>query len=391
MPSNLFFGLEFEFYIGYARDQNIPVPDLVTERTVHFNTYQEESPHSPPPFSDVLYHEDPIHYSIFHHVRKTLESVGLAAKVPSWSETQDTEQMWRIGIESLREYKEEPYFWAPCEVASPVFRFEEESFRVISKVCEILERKYIIRCRGTLDCGLHVHISEGFDPPTIIQFQTMQRLIAFLWAFEPQLDTLHPEHRQYSSYCRPSRQHSPLSVRLEGLPVSRLIAEGISEIKKTKCFNDLLGLMFEDNTTGRSMAYNFYPAVDFLEGLNKSIICPPKPTVEFRQHSSSINAEEVINWTKLLCGIIQYCQDAPEQAFNELTQSASLEQWQKENEKEEDGINEKSLGPTPAQGTLTVIDLLHKMSLGELANFYHGRTFPLIRHKDRGNLRDTRI
>ena len=84
----------------------------------------------------------------------------------------------------------EIYQWHQVEVRSPAFYFSSDSLRAIEDVCAVLTSTYCINVNEST--GLHIHVGNGdkqFD------FETVRKLAAFIWAFEPQLNSLHPQHR----------------------------------------------------------------------------------------------------------------------------------------------------------------------------------------------------
>lgn len=57
--------------------------------------------------------------------------------------------------------------------------------------------------------GVHVHVGNGLKGFT---FEAVQNLLATKWTFEPQFETIHPQHRRENSGMCPSfRRNSELS------------------------------------------------------------------------------------------------------------------------------------------------------------------------------------
>ncbi|KAE9373686.1 hypothetical protein N431DRAFT_465964 [Stipitochalara longipes BDJ] len=101
----------------------------------------------------------------------------------SWSFLQDT---------SVYPPNETEYNWMDVEVISPALEFTAENLATIPKACKAITGNYYTEI--TDSAGLHVHVSAGLEKT--FELRTLQNLFAFLYAFEPQLDTLHPANRQ---------------------------------------------------------------------------------------------------------------------------------------------------------------------------------------------------
>lgn len=97
------------------------------------------------------------------------------------------------------------YMWAPIEVKSPALGFTPENLKGVENALKLLTEMYITDVNDS--AGLHVHILAGLE--STFRLQTSQNLFAFLFAFEPQIDTLHPAHRQSNDqFCKSLRRSS---------------------------------------------------------------------------------------------------------------------------------------------------------------------------------------
>jgi hypothetical protein len=91
-------------------------------------------------------------------------------------------------------------------VISPAFDFTAESLKAVEDMCLLLTNNYRTDVNETT--GLHVHVghrSQGF------KFQDIQKLLAFLWTFDPMLETLHPQFRVDRDYVHSLRERSNFS------------------------------------------------------------------------------------------------------------------------------------------------------------------------------------
>jgi hypothetical protein len=207
----------------------------------------------------------------------------------------------------------------------------------------------------------------------------MQNLFAFLYAFEPQLDSLHPEHRQHDNEnCSFSlRKHSSF-IRNWWHEHGQLptIMQGVIELLKEK--KDQMELLnavrcpFND----KSMRCNVSNLVRYLQDEsapgNTGI-----PTIEFRQHEGPLDAQRVVQWCSTVVGIINFVDSADQVYFRKLLLKVVDETWEKEG-CPKDVFQQDELGPIPTEGSFTVIDLFRYIHLNEQAKFYSSRLNPVV-------------
>lgn len=130
------------------------------------------------------------------------------------------------------------YLWAGVEMKSPALEFKLENLRIIEEVCQLITKKYLTTVNQS--CGLHVHISAGLE--TAFQFKTLKNLFALIYAFEPQLDTLHPPHRQNNrGYCTSLRQFSNfVDEFMNEHWLMPTVAEGLADLLEKQSLKELL-------------------------------------------------------------------------------------------------------------------------------------------------------
>lgn len=126
----------------------------------------------------------------------------------------------------------------------------------------------------------------------------------------------------------------------------------------------------------KAMRYNVSNLVKYLqdedEPSNSGI-----PTIEFRQHEGTLDAQRVVQWCSTVVGIINFVDTADQVYLRNLLLKVVDETWQKEGYLK-DVFQQDKFGPIPAEGSFTVIDLFRYMHLNEQAKFYSSRLNPVV-------------
>lgn len=384
------FGVELEFALAFVYPPSVPLPEPIKTRKLRFKPYRYEIDH----FIS-SYDLQPIHSAdeladrtkygsictkalvtpaIRRDIALTLHKAGLTVNLMN-SECEDVLK-WKITIDgTVRGPYNTKYLWSSIEIKSPAYTYTPENLQAVEKVCNIISEKYLIEVNSST--GLHIHISAGLKTP--FRLETVQNLFDFLYAFEPQLDSLHPEHRQHDNeYCNYSlRKHSDF-IRNWWNEHGQLptIMQGVIELlKKKKTKMELLNAVrwtFND----KAMRYNVSNLVKYLqdedEPSNSGI-----PTIEFRQHEGTLDAQRVVQWCSTVVGIINFVDTAGQVYLRNLLLKVVDETWQKEGYPK-DVFQQDKFGPIPAEGSFTVIDLFRYMHLNEQAKFYSSRLNPVV-------------
>lgn len=128
------------------------------------------------------------------------------------------------------------YTWYKIEINSPAFYYDQAAVNQVRNVCTFLASKFRIHINNSM--GVHVHVGDGKNG---LQADVLRMLMATLFVFEPQLDTLHPRNRKGNTYCRSLNAHSKLGQQsifnetTNTHPKSRSqILEDLLEIKDKK-------------------------------------------------------------------------------------------------------------------------------------------------------------
>ncbi|KFY48279.1 hypothetical protein V495_01468 [Pseudogymnoascus sp. VKM F-4514 (FW-929)] len=357
MPAKFTFGIELEYIVPYiftGEDDPEPKEKRYIDRTAKPATGPEGF------FTE---QSDVIDEMIFERVRKTLQHVGLPAKKMGRLEPGELPSQWEAGIdESLVEtdemvklYKgdrfiplevrspagELPSQWEagideslvetdemvklykgdrfiPLEVRSPVLPVDKSGFRAARLAIDALVSKHRLFVTDT--CGYHVHVGQGkagFSLPAL------KNIGAFIWVFEPQLASLHPENRHTNGYAMSMRKRANISRHAKDL------REGIREIYAQTTARKLIYLLhktddeyeeFEsDAIFVRLMAYNF-TNLAHKDG---------KQTIEFRQFCSTTDSLDVKMWAEVCTGIVAACVQKGEAEWSTFLHAAATAEEKK--------------------------------------------------------------
>ncbi|RDW69587.1 hypothetical protein BP6252_08607 [Coleophoma cylindrospora] len=202
------FGVEFEFALATLEPgKEDPHPN--DPRQVYGLTPQKRS--------RTAYLDDDGNYdwsallTVEKHIVGTLKRAGILVQGESelGGDTSEVSTSWVVSTDyTVDGPKDQPnYVWYPMEIQSPAFHFTEAAIQNVKLVCTILAETYRINVNES--CGLHVHVGNmtyGFP------LKQLKCLMATIWTFEPQLDSLHPAHRLNNKYCgskRPSTTSNP--------------------------------------------------------------------------------------------------------------------------------------------------------------------------------------
>ncbi|KAF8858070.1 hypothetical protein BDZ45DRAFT_406063 [Acephala macrosclerotiorum] len=99
-----------------------------------------------------------------------------------------------------------------------------------------------------------------------------------------------------------------------------------------------------------------------------------KPTIEWRQHEGTIDAERVTTWVETVVGIVNFACHAPRQDLHTLLSMAANEHWEKLGDGQ-DRKRERKMGAIIAESWFKAADLFEWMGLTKFADFYRDRTY----------------
>lgn len=385
-PQRLYFGVELEFVVAEHVIKDVPIPSSDHSKITDFDisstrpiTRERRLAAFESPITQHNFYTAVLRGPIFASIFDTLSQNRI--NVTDYNENPD---QWTIkqdpSVEKTppRGYRG-PYYYIGVEVTSPVLPFSE-GLREVRKVVDLITTNYVAETNST--CGLHVHLSAGPSPTSTISFSTLRKLCLFLWAFEPQLDSLHPISRSAShagtSYSASSRLCSrftqAFSQRFGADPGA---ADGVIHFLNFR-EHARAAEMLESTMAGRDQAYNRTGVLAAVKGEEGYPGYAVKPTIEFRQHEGSLSPLAIENWIRVICGITQQLQGMDELEVVTLMQRTTSEVWEKQGggDADADSQNEMRYGPTPSdpvKGTFTIIHLLQHLGLDDLATYYRDR------------------
>jgi len=208
--------------------------------------------------------------------------------------------------------------------------------------------------------------TKGFDTITV------SNLIAFLWAFEPQLNSLHPMYRQNQTWGQSMREASTYAMEYRKKYGRRPHSlTGLLHFLKGNSMYNLIRDAAPDNN-GSANAFK-YCAYSFQGLANKDLrFDDSKPTIEFRQHAATMDTEAIVNWIETSVGIVEYIRNIDFATFTDLLRIVEHESWEKLGDGRDDE-REARLGPILAESKFTIIDLLQAMELYGPADYYRNR------------------
>jgi hypothetical protein len=387
--SPLTFGVELEFALAYIMDEDAESPLPSETRILRFvpleNDIQEiervEMEQNPKPPSHLTFEEHFLQVrklatqqattlAAKRHIAQTLQDNNLAVLLEprKFCASPDTTK-WEVSEDtSVKGPPDHTTFsWLGMEVKPSALYFTTESLSEVEKVCQLLTSMYL--CTVNLTTGLHVHVGDsdkGFDS------STLRNLVAFCWAFEPQLDTLHPASRLGNEWAPSMRDCSSFAEDWQKKHGERPTpSTAIAHLMKMK---PLLHLLQQTQKRhGARGACNFRGFINQI--LGASYLKNNKQTLEFRQHEGTLDPERIINWIKTVVGIVDFVRDTSSKPFLELLAvSTESEKW----EKLGDGLDSKreaEMGPISAEGNFTIMDLLAHMGLWEPYEYYQNRWY----------------
>ncbi|KAJ8059076.1 hypothetical protein OCU04_012053 [Sclerotinia nivalis] len=346
-PIEVTFGFELELAIASVPDQYLdPTPD--DPRQVYGITRPENYPNEflpyicqPAVIGDDEVQEEwcPEWYVQLHALQKGIAKVltenGFPAVAdfehedPSKSENPqiDDLNLWVVSMDrTINHGSGDPdninYYWWPIEIQSPAYTYNEENKLKVRAVLRILNKVYRTRC--DLSADIHVHIGnkqKGFDTRTVRNF------MAFVWTFENQIATIHPAHYMTEkAFSRPVSTHSLLAM-VESVYLEKVVEEGregeVQGIKDNYVIDTIMKEVSIDNLV-KMLSSPYLNANRLTKRLTYSIcnletnVEKVKKTIEFRQHKSTLDDEEVYHWITVCRSIVHFASTVDENLLKEF-------------------------------------------------------------------------
>lgn len=180
-----------------------------------------------------------------------------------------------------------------CEIVSPILHGDEglRQARIVADAC------LMAGCKVDVKCGFHVHVGVG--DCTVKQIANVA--ICYLW-FETFFDHIMPRSRRasHNQFIRSNRSKfggygtEALNAGIASIKNSLLVTANLTKRAQMVNLAQVVtgGYSVEDNRSGaRYYKLNLLP-------------CLAYKTVEFRQHSGTIEADKIVHWIKLCVAFV---------------------------------------------------------------------------------------
>ena len=208
--------------------------------------------------------------------------------------------------------------WCAIELKTPAFFFNPWALDQVKKALYVVNRHFTAVVNDS--CGLHVHVGnchKGYP------LRTLKNFAMLVTSFERQFSSLHPFGRINNHYVRPVS---------ESFPPMMSVWDKLLKIESCRTVEQIIQNFNYDNK---------WTAYGFLTLLNPSL-----RTVEFRQHSGTLDKDAITHWANLSANLIKLAHSASHSGFYNIIKAHALD----------DNYN--------------IINLLNDLKLTELAEYY---------------------
>ncbi|PWK27006.1 putative amidoligase enzyme [Arcicella aurantiaca] len=185
-------------------------------------------------------------------LRDALVNMGIACEVEDYNHR--TRPQWKLVTDGSLQGTN------PFELVSPILVGQDGLFQ-LKKVCTVLQMQ---NARVNNSCGLHVH----FDASQIT-FPILQNILINYMNFEEEIDSFLPHSRRNNSYTQSIKNHR-------------------TAVENARTMQGLISAF-----DGRYYKVN-------LQSYSRH------NTIEFRQHSGTVEYEKIENWVIFLHNLIEY-------------------------------------------------------------------------------------
>lgn len=166
------------------------------------------------------------------------------------------------------------------EIQTPIL-VGKKGEEYITELCKTLNYRDNAQVDST--CGMHIHIDMSDCDKDI---ETLKRLLAFHWVYEPVIMSFLPSTRRSNIYCKSLKNDYHYD-----------------SILQTKTMKDLFNVWYRGNQDANRYDKKLHPR---YHGINLHDIFS-SGHMEVRYHSGTTNAKKIMHWANLHTRIIDYC------------------------------------------------------------------------------------
>lgn len=317
-PINVSFGMEFEMIVLYdVRDYEV---ELKSGEGVYWQSSE--------PIDLRQKMLDLIRMEIIQLLTKhgiPTNNWGRAQDFTKWTVQHDGTVAWpEDGVQD----------WCPIELKTPAFFFNPWALNQIEKALYLVKKHFTAVTNDS--CGLHIHVGnchKGYP------LRTLKNFAMLITSFERQFSSLHPFDRINNHYVLPVS---------ESFPAMMSIWDKLLKIESCHTVEEFIHTFNYNN--------NKWAAYCFLSILNPSL-----HTIEFRQHSGTLDNNSITNWARLSTNMISLAHSTSHLGFYNLIKAHAHEE------------------------DYDIINLLLHLKLPDLAEYYSQPPRVIHKHPDRGS------
>lgn len=302
-PINVSFGIEFEMVVLYnVKDYEA---ELKSAEAVHWLS------------------SDPIdlRQKVLHLIQIQMIQVLIDHGIPTnkWGRAQDFTK-WTVEHDGTVSWQDSGLQdWCAIELKTPAFLFDPWALDQVGKALFLVKKHFTAVTNDS--CGLHIHVGnchEGYP------LRTLKNFAMLITSFERQFSSLHSFDRINNHYVRPLT---------DNFSVVMSVWDKLLKIESCRSVEEVINTFNYDN--------NKWTAYCFLTLLNPSL-----RTVEFRQHSGTLDNDTITHWAKLSTNMISLAHSASHSGFYDIIKAHAHEE------------------------NYNIINLLTDLNLPELAEYY---------------------
>lgn len=209
--------------------------------------------------------------------------------------------------------------WSAIELKTPAFFSNPWALDQVKKALYVVKTHFTAVVNDS--CGLHVHVGnchEGYP------LRTLKNFAMLITSFERQFSSLHPFDRINNHFVRPVG---------ESFPPMMSVWDKLLVIESCRTVEQIIQKFNYENN--KWTAYGF-----------PTLLNPCLRTIEFRQHSGTLDKDAITHWANLSINLINLAHSASHSGFYNIIKAHALDE------------------------NYNIINLLNDLKLPELAEYY---------------------